>query len=174
VTGPGGVVLCGLTVDPGVTPGEELAAYSGEAAIEFEHSLRGGFFDGTWTGCEAKHFFDAGGQYVCGIKWSVNGTSYGEQYQSTRLVSRFVQSFSLVENTCSPIHPDVFRPTTYYRITVPYDEGTLEVLWSEDEGAFPNQMEDWTSLPWDGDGEEEPENIDFDYKTEFEPGSAGQ
>ena len=174
VTGPGGEVACGPTVDPGVTPGEEMAAYSGQALVTLEHELRGGFFSGTWAGCEARHFFDAGGSYVCGIKWSVSGVSYGEQYQSTRLVSRFTQSFSLLENTCSPIHPDVFRPTIYYRITVPFGEGTIDVLWSDDAGAFPNQMDEWTSLPWDGEGEDEPEIIEFEYQTEFAAGSAGQ
>ena len=174
VTGPGGQVFCGPDVDPGVSPGAELAAYTGEATVELEHGLRGGFFEGTWSGCEAKHFFDAGGTYVCGIRWDVTGDSYGEQYQSTRLVTRFSMSFSLAENTCSPIHPDVFRPTTYYRMTVPYEEGTLEVTWSTDEGAFPNQMDEWFSLPWDGDDDEEPELIEVEYSTAFEAGSAGQ
>ena len=173
-TGPGGPVVCGQTPDPGVTPGAEMAAYSGDAVIALEHELRGGFFSGTWSGCEAKHFFDAAGSYVCGIKWAVSGPSYGEQYQTTRLVSRFTLGFSLLENTCSPIHPDVFRPTTYYRITLPFEEGTLEVLWSDDEGAFPAQMEPWTSLPWDGDGDQEPELIEFEYETAFSLASAGQ
>ena len=173
-TGAGGAVVCGAEVDPGASPGQELAAYTGEASIALEHGLRGGWFDATWAGCEAKHFFDLNGDYVCGIKWTVSGPSYGEQYQSTRLITRFTMSFALDENTCSPIHPDVFRPAIYYRLVVPYDEGTLEVLWSDDEGAFPNQMNAWVELPWDGEGEETPEDVAFGYSTPFVPGSSGQ
>ncbi|MCO4771340.1 MAG: hypothetical protein KDA24_15000 [Deltaproteobacteria bacterium] len=167
-TGPGGPVLCGPNVAPGSDwAGQSTSAYTGDARVTFDHDARGGFFGAQWTGCEAKHFFDADGEYVCGIKWSVVGPSYGEQYQTTRLVSRFAMGWVVDDNTCAPGDPEVSRPMDFYRITVPYDSGSLVVLVSDDEATVPAQMDDWVELGWDGDGDDEPDMVEFDYSTPF-------
>jgi|GEM_PF-2809736 len=167
-TGPGGPVFCGPEVSPSADQaGQALTVYTGDADVQFDHDARGGFFAAQWNGCEAKHFFDTDGEYVCGIKWTVAGPSYGEQYQTTRLVSRFTMDWTVADNTCAPTDPAVFRPDNYYRITVPYESGSLDVLVSANESTVPSQMDDWASVPWDGDGEDEPEEAQFEYATEF-------
>ena len=169
-TPTGGPVFCGPNLIPGSdSAGQAVSVYTGDARVAFDHDARGGFFAAEWTGCEAKHFFDTDGEYVCGIKWSVNGVSYGEQYQATRLVTRFTMDWTLDDNTCAATDPEVFRIDDYYRITVPYESGTLEVLVSDDDSTVPAQMDEWAELPWDGAGDDEPDLVEFDYATSFSP-----
>jgi hypothetical protein len=170
-TAPGGPVVCGPDgTEPPVNPSGPQSRTTGSAAVSFDHA-RGGSFSATWTGCEARHFFSTDGDYVCGVRWTVAGQSYGETVQQTRLVSRFTMDWSIDENTCAPNDPAAFRADDYYRLIVPYEQGTLEVWISDNQSATPAQMDEWASLPWDGEGEEEPDDISFEYLTAFTTGS---
>ena len=170
-TGPGGPVFCGPEVVPGPEwSGQAVAGWTGDATVTFEHEARGGFFAARWTRCEAKHFFDASGSYVCGVVWSLVGDSYGEQYQDGQLVSRFSMEATVTTNTCSPTQTDVDRAPFYFRLTVPEDQGVLDVRWSTASDTNPSQMLPWLELPWDGAGEPRPDEVSFLYTRAFAPG----
>ncbi len=161
----GGPVFCGPTVEIGPDwSGGAAEVYTGEADIDIEYLTRGGVFTSEWHGCEAKHFYDDSGVYICGVKWTVVGDSYGEQLQSTQLISRFDMRFALEEYTCDSSHPDVGDRQVYFRLEVPYAGPELTVTWSTMINTQPTQMDDWTTSPWD-DSDETPEEIDFTYHT---------
>jgi hypothetical protein len=161
----GGPVFCGPTVEVGPEwTGGAAEVYTGEVEIDLNHAARGGAFSADWTGCEAKHFYDDQGEYICGILWDAYGPSYGEQLQSTRLISRFDMAFAMTENTCDSSHPDAGDRSTYFRLDLPYGGPLLTVMWSGQVNTQPAQMHDWTTAPWTDD-DETPEEIDFSYHT---------
>ena len=161
----GGPVFCGPEAEPGPDwPGGAAMIYTGEADIDVEYLTRGGVFTADWNGCEAVHFFDEGGGYICGVKWTAVGDSYGEQLQGTQLISRFDMAFELSEYTCDSSHPDVGDRQIYFRLEVPYGGPELTVTSSELVNTQPTQMDPWTTSDWD-DSDTTPEEIDFDYQT---------
>jgi hypothetical protein len=163
-TPTGGPVVCGP--GPADLSGDS-SVYTGAATVVFEYEARGGFFEAAWSGCEARHYF-VGGAYQCGIRWEATGTSYGEQFQATRLVSRFTMEFVVTDDTCGSWHPDSDRGVLYYRAAIPYEDGELEIRWSVSQGEDPADMDIWAELPFEGQGDE-PGSISFEYSTEPEP-----
>jgi len=165
---PGGPVVCGPTVAPG--DGWDVAAhvFTGSADIELEYDERGGLFAAVWSGCEAKHFYDATGEYLCGIRWEAVGDSYGEQVQTTQLVSRFAMEFTLAESTCGLAHPEAEDRSLFFRITVSSDGGaTIPITWSPDVNTLPDDMFDWAVADWK-ESEPFPDLLELLYFTAFE------
>ena len=161
----GGPVFCGPEVEIGPDwAGGAAEVYTGDTRIDLNHAARGGAFSGQWSGCEAKHFYDDAGGYICGILWEAEGPSYGEQLQTTQLISRFDMTFEMTENTCDSSHPDAGDRWTYFRLVVPYGGPLLTVTWSGQVNTQPDQMHDWATAPW-ADDDETPDDVDFSYQT---------
>jgi hypothetical protein len=162
-------VSCGPEITPPST-GTAVEATTGDALLEFSYEGRGGQYDAWWTGCEAKHFFDSDGDSLCGILWDATGSSYGEQIQASGLVVRFAMQFTLKESTCGPAHPDAQDYELFFRVSLTEgDDGLVNVTWSYNSATPPANMFPWVSFAWDG--EERPDEVGFEYRTEFEPSS---
>ncbi len=166
-TPPSGPVVCGPTVQPGSSwEGTSTEVYTGDAVLTFEYEERGGLFSADWSGCEAKHFFGPDGESECGILWSAEGTSYGEQVQPSGLVSRFRMEFLVEESSCGLAHHDAEDYELFFRVSLTEgDDGLISITWSEASNTQPANMEPWTTLEWDG--KEQPDEVAFDYFTDF-------
>ncbi len=163
----GGEVFCGLEL---AAMGDgALTAVTGDAFVELDFGSGGPEFEALWSGCEARHWWDAAGNYVCGIRWDVASEAYVTQRQATALVMRFTATFTESDNTCYPGHPQGGDFTADFRLRVPYDDGELELLRAPQPNTPPAQMQPWAELGWTGQGEE-PADLDFAYDTGFTPG----
>ena len=160
----GGDLFCGLTVAP--PPGPATSAYTGGAEWAFDFDGGDLLYDVDWEGCEAEHFWDDAGDVLCAISWRGVGRAYVAQQQTSSLVVRFEVDWTLEANTCRSNHPDAADRSTYYRVTIPYDDGAISILTHEDPQASPASMRPWATIPYIGQGDE-PDDISVDYATGF-------